>query len=317
MVFSADNLQVFLAVARTGRLVRAAEDMGLDHSTVGRRIAALEKAVGHRLFDRTPDGWRVTERGRALIASAEAIERAMASAREAIDSTDATLSGPVRVLCPDGFGVFLLAPALGKLLSPHPRLSVEMVTAPARLEPAMRDFDLAVTLGDLSSPGVVTRPLSDYLIKVYASRDYLESHGPVDSPQALRRHRTVWYGDKLRDVLPLHAVDRMLPRPADIQSTNVVAQWQAIAAGNGVGPLPQFIARQDPRLVRVLPAVEIRERFWLVVPRQHMRLPRVRTMTAFLEAMVRDRAEDLHSDRAVTPPSPRRRVPRSALAGAR
>lgn len=292
-MLSPDDLRYFLAVARTGRLVLAAAEMRVDHTTVGRRIAALERDVGHRLFDRTPEGWRLTERGQSLIASAEAIERALLEAHEVVGRGRSTLSGAVRVLCPDGFGSFILAPALGRVARAHPDLTVEMATATARLEQTVRDFDLAVTLEEPRSPKVLKRPLTDYLIKVYASREYLAEHGPVESTADLAKHPTVWYVDQLLDVQPLHDVDGLLPRAADIQSTNVVAHWQAVATGNGVGPLPQYIARQDPRLVRVLPDVEYRQRYWVVVPRQHTRLARVQVMVELLDHVVAERADDL------------------------
>lgn len=292
-MLSSDDLQYFLTVARTGRLVLAAAEMQVDHTTVGRRIAALERAVGHRLFDRTPEGWRLTPRGEALIGPAEAIEHALLEASEVVDQGRASLNGSVRILCPDGFGSFLLAPVLGSLTRDHPDLTIEMPTATVRLEQTVRDFDLAVTLEEPRSPKVLKRPLTDYLIKVYASRDYLATHGPIATVDDLRQHTTIWYVDQLLDVQPLHQVDSLLPGPADIQSTNVVAHWQAVAAGNGVGPLPQYIANRDSRLVRILPDVEFLQTYWLVIPRQHERLNRVRVAVSFIEGVVADRVTDL------------------------
>ncbi|MBD7919609.1 LysR family transcriptional regulator [Cellulomonas sp. Sa3CUA2] len=292
-MLSADDMRHFLAVARTGRLVLAAAELRVDHTTVGRRITALERAVGHRLFDRTPEGWRLTERGQRLLEPAESIERALLETRELVDRGRSSISGSVRILCPDGFGSFLLAPALGALSRDNPGLTVEMATATVRLGQTVRDFDVAVTLEEPRSSKVVTRPLSDYLLKVYASRDYLAQHGPIGTVEDLHGHTTIWYVDQLLDVQPLHAVDSLLPGPAAIQSTNVVAHWQAVAAGIGVGPLPQYIARQDPRLVRVLPHVEYRQRYWLVTPRQHARLSRVRLVAQLLQDIVTERAEDL------------------------
>lgn len=286
-------MRFFLAVARTGRLTRAASQMQVDHTTAGRRIVALERAVGQRLFDRTPGGWQLTDVGQRLVEPAEAIEQAMLDARELIGNGRSKLSGTVRVVCPDGFGSFLLAPALGSLRTDHPDLKVELVTATARLEHTVRDFDLAVTLEEPRSTKLVKRPLADYLIKFYASREYLKKHGPVESVGDLGQHTVIWYVDRLLDVQPLHLVDELLARPADIQSTNVVAHWQAAVAGIAIAPLPQYLAELDSSLVRVLPQVESRQTYWLVVPRQHVRLARVQVMVELLDTIVEERSSDL------------------------
>ena len=292
-MLSADDMRYFLAVARTGRLTLAAGQLLVDHTTVGRRVVALERALGHRLFDRTPTGWVLTEPGQRLVGSAEASERGVLDAREMGDRGQSKLSGAVRIVCPDGFGAFLLAPALGGLLEQNPGLSIEMVTATARLEQTIRDFDLAVTLYEPQSSKVIKRRLGDYMIKMYASRDYLERHGAVASVEDLTRHTLIWYVDRLLDVQPLHQLDEVLARPADMQSTNVVAHWQAAAAGIGVAPLPQYVAERDPQLVQILPEVAVRQTYWLVVPRQHARLSRVQVMVDLLEQIARDRAADM------------------------
>src|SRR5262249_9322773 len=149
-VLTADDLQYFLAVARTGRLVKAAEELGVDHTTVGRRVNALERQVGQRLFDRRPDSWVLTPPGQRLLEAAEAVSGALKSATEALGGTN-TLSGHVRVLTPDGFGAFILAPALGVLRTAHPGLTIELETATAQLHSTVRSFDVAVTLGKPSS----------------------------------------------------------------------------------------------------------------------------------------------------------------------
>lgn len=295
-MLAAGDLVYFLAVARAGRLVTAATELKVDHTTVGRRITALERAVGHRLFDRMPSGWVLTERGHALVSAAEAVERALLEAQDLVDSGRSTLSGSVRISCPDGFGSFLLAPALGPVREQHPHLTIEVATATVRLEQTMRDFDLAITLEEPRSAKVLKRPLTSYYIKCYASQDYLDRHPPLRTREDLATHTTIWYVDQLLQVQPLHAVDSLLPRAADIQSTNVVAHWQAAAAGHGIAPLPQYIARHDPRLVQVLPDVAFRQTYWLALPRNHTRLARVQVMVDVLEALALDRADDLLGD---------------------
>jgi DNA-binding transcriptional LysR family regulator len=291
-MLSADDLQYFLAVARRRRLTSAAELLGVDHTTVGRRISRLERSIGQRLFDRTPNGWQLTEGGRRLMGPAELVATALASAEEELGG-GAAITGTVRVVCPDGFGAFLLAPALGPLHEAHPGLTVELITATPQIAHAVQEFDVAVIQYEPSSPRVMRRPLTDYVIRLYATPDYLASHPPLRMAEDLRQQVIIWHVDDMLDVPQLRSLNDLLPSPVHIQSPNLVAHWQAAAAGVGVAPLPQFIAAQDPRLVPVLPEVQFHGTYWLALPREHARLARVRAVEALLDRLVAERRPDL------------------------
>lgn len=297
-MLSADDLQYFLAVARTGRLVKAAEELKVDHTTVGRRINALERNTGSRLFDRTPSGWLLTPAGQLLLEPAEAVTAAMQSATDALGSGDSRLRGAVRVLTPDGFGSFILAPSLGKLRKAHPDLTIELVTATAQLDHSVRAFDVAVTLGKPNSDRVIVKPLSSYKLRLYASKAYLDGAPPLKSIDDMTDHDLIWYVDKLLDVDRLRQVSTKIPSRVTVQSTNLIAHWQAAANGVGIAPMPQFVAMQDDRLVNVLPEVSFTARFWLVLPKEHARLARVRAVTQHIEDIVTERAEDLRGEPA-------------------
>ncbi|MGD9525266.1 LysR family transcriptional regulator [Pseudonocardia sp.] len=292
-MISADDLSYFLAVARHGRLVRAAEELKVDHTTVGRRLTTLERALGQRLFDRKPGGWVLTEPGQLLVEPAERVAAAVLSAHELLGGRGSRLRGNVRLLVPDGFGAFLLAPALSRLRSLHPDLTVEIVTATVHLAQSVRTFDLAVTLEEPTSHRVKRRFLTAYKLGLYATEAYLASHEPITSIDDLARHTLIWYVDQLLDVAPLRRIHDVLPGPAPIQSTNLIAHWQAAATGVGVAPLPKFIANGDPRLVRVLDQVEFEGGYWLVLPKEHMRLARVNALIEMIDWMIADRRLDL------------------------
>jgi DNA-binding transcriptional LysR family regulator len=290
---SADDLRFFLAVARRGRLTLAAAYLGVDHTTVSRRIVALERALGQRLFDRTTRGWQLTESGRHLLGPAEMVATAVTSAEELLSGRGESLTGSVRMVCPDGFGAFLLAPALGALQRDHPALTVELITASPHVAHTLQEFDLAVIQRQPSSRRVVRQHLTDFYLRLYATPEYLRRHPPVRSAADLAGHVVIWHMDDMLDVPPLSALHAMLPSPISIQSTNVVAHWQAAAAGVGIAPLPQFIAAHDPRLVPVLPELEFRGTYWLALRREHARLARVRTVEKLMQEIVAERHDDL------------------------
>ncbi|MDP9397798.1 MAG: LysR family transcriptional regulator [Actinomycetota bacterium] len=283
-MISADDLRYFLAVAQRRRLVGAGRLLAVDHTTVGRRIAALERSLGQRLFDRTVDGWQLTDAGRRLVPAAESVAATLLDVEESLGAWG--LSGTLRITAPDGFGALLVAPALRGLKLRHPDLVIELVTATQHLPQTVREFDVAVTLEKPTSPQVVSRKLSDYVLRLYASRDYLAEHRPIRVLDDLRSHPLVWYVEQLLDLSPLRTLSELLPVPATVQSTNVFAQWQAAAAGVGVAVLPQFVAAGDPRLCVVLPELEFSRSFWLVVAREHARFGRVAAVTGAIEEAV-------------------------------
>ncbi|WP_241472745.1 LysR family transcriptional regulator [Mycolicibacterium neoaurum] len=287
-MLSADNLRYFLEVARAGRLSDASRVLEVDHTTVGRRITALERSVGERLFDRAPSGWRLTEAGKRMMPRAEAVESAVMAAYDVQGATPDVLTGSIRITATDGFGAFIIAPHLVELKAAHPRLSVELVTATVHNAVSERHFDVAVTLERPTSRAVRSDVLCHYDLGLYATAEYLENHPPIAKVSDLRAHTLIWYVNALMDVEPLRILDE-LPhvQTVDAQISNITGHWLAARSGLGVAPLPAYIANGDERLTRVLPdAFSVRRLYWLVVPRELERLERVRTVCAFLRDTV-------------------------------
>src|SRR5205823_900022 len=127
-----DNLRYFLAVARTGTLSAAAEQLGTEHTTVARHIHALEEELNSRLFHRSNSGYGLTEVGERLFTGAEAIESAYTSAKAAANNEGQTIGGTVRIGTPDGFGSLFLAPRVRLLADRHPKLEIEILTTARR-----------------------------------------------------------------------------------------------------------------------------------------------------------------------------------------
>lgn len=141
-----DDLRYFLELARQRRLIRAGRKLGVDHTTVGRRIEQLEKSLGCRLFESTAEGYLLTEAGRHLVVHAEKVEHDIELLREEAIGQGQRVSGIVRVGTPEGFGTTFLAPRLGSLVQAHPDLDVELLTLPRFPSLATREADIIVTL---------------------------------------------------------------------------------------------------------------------------------------------------------------------------
>lgn len=288
-MFIADNMRYLLELSRSGRLAEVAKRFGVDETTVSRHISKLEKDLGKRVFDRGAAGWQLTDAGRALLPYAEVLEATVRGAVEAIgpDETGG-VAGTARLLAPDGFGAFLLMPALGRLRAAHPNLAVEVVTSTSHDLLTGRDFDVAITLDRPPARSVTVRKLADYRLHLYAARSYLADRAAITSLTDLAEQTLIWYVDTILDVEPLRILDDLLPGcRAVVQTNNIAGHYQAVRSGVGIAPLPSYLGEGDPDLVRVLPDEFIAHRtYWLVVPRELGNLAVVKAVTTALFDLV-------------------------------
>lgn len=285
---NSNDLLHLLELARTGRLVDAAQRLGVEHTTVSRRIAALEKNVGRKLVHRTQQRWLLTDDGEQLLEHAEVIESAVHAVTEFGVNRRSHLGGTVRVAAMDGIGCSIVARALVEAQRKHPRLEIELTTATRQFDVQYRDYDVAITLQKMASRRFVTRHLTDYCLELYATEDYLRTHQPINTADDLPRHRFVWYVESLLDVPELDVFETNVGpiRPA-LRSSNIFAQLSFVLTGGGIGLLPRFLAMDEPTLKPILPnRISVRRPMWTVVRRESLNLTRVETTINHLNAHV-------------------------------
>ncbi|HET7740476.1 MAG TPA: LysR family transcriptional regulator [Mycobacterium sp.] len=287
-MISADDLRVFLEVARRRRLTEAAKYLQVNHTTVSRHVTRLEQAAGNRLFDRQVDGWTLTEAGTHLIVHAEAIEAALLAAQEECSSIGPSLTGHVRVIAPDGFGTYMLLPELGDLRRQHPGLIVEVVTANRHESLTPREFDVAVTIERPRARAVDVHKLTDFTLAFYASPDYLASHNEITAVDDLYGHPLIWYVDDALEDSTFNLLYELLPRAqAHIQTNYIAGHIEAAAAGLGIAFLPTFIGDVSPHLRRLHQIeAKVERSYWMSIPRDLVRLPRVRLVGAHLTKLI-------------------------------
>lgn len=286
---SADDLLILLAVGRTGKYTTAADELGLNHTTISRRIAALELAVGGRVLARVSGGWELTELGREALAAAEAVEAAVRSL-----STEAggkrALEGVVRISATDGFSAYIAAPAAAAVQREHPNVAVEIVAATRRASQQRSGLDVEVVVGEPTVHRAKALRLGDYCLGLYASREYLHTHGVPSGVADLPRFPLVYFIDSMLQVDDLDLATSFAPAMREsVTSTNVFVHVEATRASAGLGLLPCFMADRHPDLVRVLATdVSIRLTYWLVTRAETLRRPEV---SAVVEAIVARMAE--------------------------
>lgn len=279
-----NDLLVLLAVSRTAKFTTAAHNLGLTHSTVSRRITALEKSLGGRVLARSDDGWELTDLGERAVAVAEQMETAVAELGNPGQGPD-TVTGVVRMTATDGFSAYIASPAVAKLRRRHPGLSVEIVTVTRQALQQRSGLDIEVVVGEPRVHRAEAMKLGDYELGLYASSDYLAARGTPASVDELSDHRLVYFVDSMLQVDDLDAPRRLFPSMKDaLTSTNVFVHVEATRAGAGIGFLPCFMADRHPDLVRLFPdtAAE-RLPYWLVLRPDSMRRPAIAALVQALK----------------------------------
>ena len=282
-----DDVRIFLAVARAGQILGAARRLDLNHATVSRRVAALEKSLGAKLFRRLTTGSELTAEGQRFLIVAERIEADMIAARADIAGESDEVSGTVRIGAPDGFGVAFLAPRLGELIRRYPALSIQLVPVPRSFSLSRREADIAIAVERPTEGRLVAAKLVDYTLGLYASRAYAASHGLPRTPAELKRHPLIGYVADLLVSLSLDYGPEIMPDwQARFAVSSALGQLEAVRSGAGIGILHTFIARDHDDLVPVEVAAPIRRAYWLIYHETVRPLRRVQVVSSFIAAAV-------------------------------
>jgi len=296
MTHNWDDLRYFLAASRTRSFVAAAQHLRVTHSTVARRISALEAALQTVLFSRSEQGCRLTPAGEKLLPYAEQLESTFINLEASVSGRDSRLAGAIRIGAPDGFGNFYLAAQLSTFQARHPALDIELIPVPMYFSLTKREVDLQITVTKPTAGNIVSRKLIDYRLGLFANADYLAGSPPVHSSADLREHRLVGYIDDLLYDQSLHFMDDFLPGvETRYRCATVIAQLYAVAAGAGIGVIPYFIAGTVPGLVPVLPEQSSTRSFWLQVTSDSRQLARVRATIDFIVAQVEANHDLFHT----------------------
>lgn len=249
-----DDVRVVLALQRAGSHKGAARALGVDATTISRRIAALERGLQTRLFARTPNGLEPTRAGEQLAAHAARMELEALAAERELASADARLEGSLRVTAPDGLLHYLLVPALSELRRAHPLVQIELMADSRVLDLSRREADVAVRLTRPREPALVARRLGELRFALFASPAYLEQHGAPRSVSALAAHEFIGFDASL-DALPqIRWLRRSVPELRyALRANTTTAQARACAEGHGIALLPVVVGAREPRLRRLLP----------------------------------------------------------------
>lgn len=282
-----DDLRIFLAVARAESLSGAGRGLKIDPATVGRRIARLEQAMAARLFTKTPQGYGLTEAGMRLQTHAQRVETAMEGAAESLHGPEG-LTGQIRIGAPDGCANYLLPQVLARICDANPGLEVQIVALPRVFNLSKREADIAIAVSRPEAGRLTVQKLTDYRLYLAASRSYLASHPPIQSPADLIRHRFVGYipdmiFDKELDYLTAIGVTQVT-----LASNSVSVQLNWLRHGAGLGVVHDFALPAAADLQRVIPdQISLSRSFWLIRHADDGRVDRLNRFAASLTAEIR------------------------------
>ncbi len=283
-MFDWDDLRVFLAVARNRRIGPAARALGIDATTIARRLQRLEAALDSQLFEQVGADRILTLRGSALLAHAESVEGATLEALADVKGERHSLHGHVRLSVAEGFGTYILAPALPAFHAAHPGIRLDVITASGFLNPSKREADMAVMLARPQRGDLHVQKLGDYRLRLYASRSYLATRGEPQDRAALKDHALVGYVPDFLFSPELDYLDEVhAGLEASLRSSSIGIQRRLVIDGGGLGILPDFMVADAEDLVVVLPGdVVITRSFWLVTHSNLRKLARIAAVSNLL-----------------------------------
>jgi DNA-binding transcriptional LysR family regulator len=280
-----DDLRYFLAFARAGSMQAAAKALGVNQSTVQRRIAELEERVGQRLVERHLGGYRLTELGGELRPAAVAIESAVATFERRLAACDKGLTGIIRVTCGSILASRLQrTPLIDGFHGRNPGMRVELVISDRRLD-LSKEADIAIRGGEPRDESLVARKIAEAPWAVYASRAYVERHGRPERPADIERHLVV-------DCVVKHSgaqwMRSVAPRATFAsRADNHPGLVLAVKSGAGLAALLTFQGDGESELVRVIDRIDLVTPYYLLMHRDMQNTPRVRAFADFVASEIK------------------------------
>jgi DNA-binding transcriptional LysR family regulator len=286
-----DDVRFFLAVARTGSLSAAARALGVDHVTVGRRIALFEKRLGVTLLNRTPDGFAVTSAGEAVLRQCTAMEAAALDLERIAAGSDSLVTGSVRVTTTEAIAYQLVAPAIAAVRKTHPDLRIDLIAGVRSLDIARRDADLAVRFARPSASDLICRKLGEVGFSLYASARYLAKSGAPKRGQGLAGYDLITFTGAPAATSPFFMGESLDGARIALRCDNPLIQLNAVANDAGIAELACFLGDSSAELIRVWPnELPARRTAWLILHQDMRRSARIRTISAAItEAFRRQR----------------------------
>jgi len=246
-----DDARFVLALSRNGSIRNAAKALDVNHTTVARRVTALEKRLSARLFEKTPSGYVLTASGRVICTAAEEMESILLSSERRVEGADAELSGDVHIHIPDIFDEWICE-SLALFSRQHPKLNLLITNTISVANLAKRETDIALRFSQSPPNDMVGRKLCTLPVAVYAGIDF-----EIDPTIALAEHPWIRWDKPYSNTPPEQVAEKMSQKSSTtLYVTTYHSITNLIRNGAGIGVLSPWFADKDPRLKRISPDME-------------------------------------------------------------
>ncbi|HJT99161.1 MAG TPA: LysR family transcriptional regulator [Rhodanobacteraceae bacterium] len=281
-----DDLQHFLAVCRRSTIGGAARWLGVNHSTVLRRIASLEAALGQRLFDRLPSGYALTPHGHELAASLGGVAEQIEMAERRLAGGDLAIQGTIRLTSTDTLVHSLLMPYIAEFRARHPAVEIQIVVNNSFLSLTQREADVAVRGSNRPPENLIGRRVGTIETALYASRDYARR---IRRNPARDEYRWVAPDESLAHLESAKWIRQHVGREQIVMRVdNLVGLVDAVEAGIGVGLLLCPLANRRKALVRLEEPMRLMDtQIWVLTHPDLKQVARIRALTDFLYERLR------------------------------
>jgi DNA-binding transcriptional LysR family regulator len=298
-----DDLRYFLAVGNAGSLAGAARTLGVNHTTVLRRIGAFEQRLGLRLFERLPTGYVLTAGGEQLIAAARHIDATVTTLERKLAGQDLQLAGTVRVTTTDTVMGSILPAILAEFRHSYPGIQLEIAVSNLMFNLTKREADVAIRPAADPPETLIGRRIAGIAFAIYGSPDYLARRGKT---LGLADHQWVAPDESLAGTAVAQWMRTQLPQAEiTLAADSLLALRQAAQAGLGLVVLPCYLGDTSPDLVCVhQPIPELETALWILTHSDLRHTARVRAFTEFAGNAFARRRELLEG--ALARPRPRR-----------
>jgi DNA-binding transcriptional LysR family regulator len=284
-MFDWNDLKAFLAVARGGSTLGAAKALGVNQTTVARRIESLETSLGLKLFERGQTGSRLTEAGRDLMGQAERVEGAADTFGSRAAAHRRGLAGAIRLTATEIIANTTLMPALAEFRRLYPEVQVDLMISDKALDLHAGEADVAIRSGQaLGDSDLIARKLHDYHFALYCSRDYAKHKGVPASLEALVEHDFIGGDAELADWAGVvWLAEQARGKAPAARSNNLGNLYHAVKAGLGIAPLATVLGDADRDLLRCSEIIpQASGSSWIVTRRELRDTPRMRAFIDFL-----------------------------------
>ena len=285
-----DDFRLVKAIADARGMPGASDRLGINQSTVFRRLGQIEAALGSTLFERHRTGYALTPMGEEMVALARRFDSDITAFTRKVAGQEIAPEGELLVTTADTLLVHLLTPLLAKFHAAYPRMRLEVVLANQALNLSKRDADIAIRAADNPPENLVGRRVAKIAWALYGrASDFLKS-SRIDRARLVER-RWVSPGENLLDLKAVRYVQQHVPRERNVYRVNtVLGLAEAVEAGIGIGHLPCFVADARPKLIRLAPPEpEFADDLWLLTHRDLRQSARVRALLDFLAAEIAKR----------------------------